>query len=197
MSRIRQSATVNGVESLVDVRHAAASDVPPGSNSTVAIVRRVGQHSGLAHVAANDAEHRFATAVPAISVDELLGPSERALLLKIDVEGHEPAVLASARRALSEERIDNIVLEFYARRFGSVERGVALLDSLFGFNLTVCVLVHSQGASDAWVGRFNHSSFDTLPERRVLRPHTAREWVQDMFERNQGKDIWAYRAGWL
>lgn len=69
------------------------------------------RHMGLASLRAqtdssgpNDVQVRLAT------LDELLG--DRAVaLLKIDVEGHEHAVLAGGRDLLAEKRVKNVVFE--------------------------------------------------------------------------------------
>ena len=130
--------------------------------------------------------------VPALSVDDVLGDEQQAVLLKIDVEGHEIEAVESAKRALAEHRVKNVVLEFYPRRFGSVERAWTLLERFFAWNYTIAVLVHSQGAADAWVGRLNQSSFDELPQHHVLSPANAREWVVSMFDDRAGKDLWIF-----
>ena len=125
----------------------------------------------------------------------MFSSNDYCFLLKVDVEGFEPTVLASARSALADGRIENLVMEFFPKRFGSIEQSMKMLERFFDLNLTVSVLTHSQGAIDGWLGRQNLSSFDLMPERQVLTRTTALSWVQAMMEKGNGggKDLWIYK----
>lgn len=53
----------------------------------------------------------------AIALDDILIENEKVLLLKIDVEGMEGRVLASAKRLFAEGRIMHVIIEYTPKQF--------------------------------------------------------------------------------
>ncbi|KAF8057631.1 branched-chain-amino-acid aminotransferase-like protein 1 [Scenedesmus sp. PABB004] len=107
----------NQLAQRVDVRPTVVSH-PPGSPVTV-VVPNKGQWGTASIGGANfdpgshDAKRGPPQEVAVVSegLDDVLGNATVALL-KVDVEGAEPAVLATAPRLLGEGRLANIVLEY-------------------------------------------------------------------------------------
>jgi FkbM family methyltransferase len=105
--RLRSMILANRLEHVTPV-HAGLSDAPGHLN----LYLGVGSHNHAPTMVAH--ENAEATRVTVLTLDEeteRLG-IDRIDMIKIDVEGYEPKVLAGARRLLREGRIRAILCEF-------------------------------------------------------------------------------------
>lgn len=93
----------------VDVRGCALSAAP----GDLALVEgdAFAANRGMASVRPWDHAPPEALRVQAETLDGVLGPGVRVGVLKVDVEGHERAVLAGAARLLAERRVRDVVYE--------------------------------------------------------------------------------------
>jgi len=88
------------------------------------------------------------------SLDQVLGPrNQRITLLKADVEGFEPGVVAGAQRLLQEERVDNMVMEYSPavwekNNLSSVHIGPEMLLQLHHLNFSIGHIQHKEGLPD-------------------------------------------------
>ncbi|HEX4033821.1 MAG TPA: FkbM family methyltransferase [Solirubrobacteraceae bacterium] len=105
-TRLQENARRNGLDGAIEVVAAALSD--EGGALTLSVTGgESGQASAHPPQGSADAE---TFVVPAVTLDSLLG--ERAVrFLKIDVEGHEPALLRGADRVLRAGRVDFLLIE--------------------------------------------------------------------------------------
>jgi FkbM family methyltransferase len=96
----------------VEPRQLALSDKP--GEGELAVGPLFEMNMGLASLRAEDDGHVAAgeqlVTVEMQTLDQLIG-DRRIGVLKVDVEGHEPAVLAGAVRLLAEQRVRDIVFE--------------------------------------------------------------------------------------
>ena len=135
---VQQSATRNGVASrLRMVKHAATdhddamlhrSVVTRGNYGGVELVDRGGGGAGAAGTRAS--------AVRTTTLDRELRHAGEIMLMKMDIQGSEPAALRGAASVLRQRRIRHLILEFDPKSFGGVEPAVSLLRNLtnFGFH---------------------------------------------------------------
>uniref|UniRef100_A0A383VY30 Methyltransferase FkbM domain-containing protein n=1 Tax=Tetradesmus obliquus TaxID=3088 RepID=A0A383VY30_TETOB len=107
----------NGLSQLVSVRPAVVAH-PPGSKQVVVIPNRgIWGTAGIGGANVDLSIHDKASGPPqqvevvAESLDEVLA-GQHVDLLKVDVEGYEPSVLATAQALLTAGAVDNIVLEY-------------------------------------------------------------------------------------
>ncbi len=127
-TRARLAANVarNGLAERVEIVAEALSD----SAGTLMIAVPDGE-SGQASAHPGDVVAAATFSVPARTLDELLG-DRTVRFLKIDVEGHEPAVLHGARRVLASGQIQYVLIELagpvMARTGGSAAALIALLE---------------------------------------------------------------------
>lgn len=93
----------------VDVRGYALSAAP----GALALVEgdAFAANRGMASVRSWDHAPPEALRVQAETLDRVFGPGVRVGVLKVDVEGHERAVLAGAARLLAERRVRDVVYE--------------------------------------------------------------------------------------
>lgn len=97
-------------------------------------------YSSLGYIITDKSPARSGTviSVPTVRVDDAIG-SEHVRFMKVDVQGGENSVLRSARRALSEQRIDVMHIEFSGERdvFDILQgHGLMIFDS--GYTLIPC-----------------------------------------------------------
>jgi FkbM family methyltransferase len=121
------NAERNGLLASVEIVAAALSDAP----GTLTLALPDGE-SGQASVRPDRRATLTTFSVPATTLDELIG--ERAVrFLKIDVEGHERALLAGARRLLGSGQVEYVLIELSS---GVLERSggsaAELIDLLSG-----------------------------------------------------------------
>ncbi|GII21208.1 FkbM family methyltransferase [Planosporangium mesophilum] len=129
--RARTTIVLNDLSN-VTVLHAAASDV---GGDTRMLYRPTGPDSnkGRASLLPHPYLNGTALPTPTVALDDVI--QQPVSLVKIDVEGHEAAVLAGARRIVAEHR-PSIVFEYSPEMFGDggspagwlVEQGYALFD---------------------------------------------------------------------
>jgi FkbM family methyltransferase len=121
------NAAANGLAQRVEIVAEALSD--SDEMLTIAVP---GGESGQASAHPGDRVDVATLSVPATTLDELLG-DRSVRFLKIDVEGHEPAVLRGAGRALASGQIEYVLIELagavMTRSGGSA---AALIDVLEG-----------------------------------------------------------------
>jgi FkbM family methyltransferase len=126
-ARLAANAERNGLAERVEIVAEALSD----SDATLTIAVPDGE-SGQASAHPGDGADNDNFSVAATTLDELLG-DRPARFLKIDVEGHEPAVLRGAARVLSSGQIQYVLIELagavMTRSGGSA---AALIDVLEG-----------------------------------------------------------------
>jgi FkbM family methyltransferase len=104
-ARLEANAASNGLGGAIEVVGAALSDEAGSLTLSVA-----GGESGQASAHPAQAAGAETFVVPAVTLDGLLG--ERAVrFLKIDVEGHEPALLRGAERVLRAGQVDYLLIE--------------------------------------------------------------------------------------
>ncbi len=123
--RLRGNAALNAFGSRIQVVEAAASE----RVGTVSFIQSAHGHSGWGSVVPQPGNAGGqATTVATTTVDSLIAASGHATVsvLKIDVEGHELAVLAGSRESLREGRIGVVFFEFSGR--AQSEQGVKLND---------------------------------------------------------------------
>jgi FkbM family methyltransferase len=102
---LARNAERNGLTGRIELVGAAVSD----ATGTIEIAVPHGE-SGQASVSPDPGDAVERHAVEAMTLDALIG--ERAVrFLKIDVEGHEPAVLRGAERVLRSGRVEYLLLE--------------------------------------------------------------------------------------
>jgi FkbM family methyltransferase len=134
------NAARNGLEDRIEIVGQALSD-SPGTLTLALPDGESGQASVHPDTTATGAE-RFT--VPSSTLDALLG-ERRVRLLKIDVEGHELAVLAGASRVLASGQVDYLLVEVAGavleRAHGSSEALVELLTG-HGYTLVRFVLAN-------------------------------------------------------
>jgi len=126
-ARLARNAAHNGLAERVEIVAEALSD----ADGTLAITVPGGE-SGQASAHPDEGIDVATFTVPATTLDELLA-DRPARFLKIDVEGHEPAVLRGARRVLASGQIQYVLIELASpvmtRSGGSA---AALIDVLAG-----------------------------------------------------------------
>ena len=126
-ARLAANAARNGLAERVETVAEALSD----SDDTLTIAVPGGE-SGQATAHPGDGVDIASFSVPARTLDDLLG-DRPVRFLKIDVEGHEPAVLRGARRVLASGQIEYVLIELASpvmtRTGGSA---AALIDVLEG-----------------------------------------------------------------
>lgn len=96
---ITTQANLNGCTEKIRIIRSAVSD----SNGTIAMLS-AGVFSQGYFQFVKGRSKRELTKVPAVTIDELMGHFGVPTHVKIDVEGHEAAVLRGARRTLSDHR---------------------------------------------------------------------------------------------
>ncbi|MDZ5620039.1 FkbM family methyltransferase [Nocardioides bizhenqiangii] len=114
--RVRENLRANGADAVVVAK---ALDREPG---TVTMTTDLNERNHLLP-AGSDGQ-----TVEATTLDDVIG--DRTVMVKIDVEGAEEAVLHGASRALSERRITLMQLEWGLDEGMTVEDRAALLDLL-------------------------------------------------------------------
>ena len=125
------NAERNGLAERLEIIAAAVSD-RPGSLTVAVPAGESGQAS--AHPDAGVELERFT--VETMTLDELLG-EQPVRFLKIDVEGHEPAVLRGAARALRSGRVEYVLVELASTVMSrSGASGASLIDVLEGCGYT-------------------------------------------------------------
>lgn len=112
-ARLRANLELNGVADRVAVHGIAITDAPGK-------VRFTADADTVNRIAAPDEHGRRLVEVAATTLDALFA-DEPPLLLKIDVEGHEAAVLEGSRGVLASGRIAALVVEM-ADRSGAAAR---------------------------------------------------------------------------
>lgn len=105
VARLEDNARRNGLDGAIEVVGAALS-AEAGSLTLTLGGGESGQAS--AHPAANAEAETFV--VPAVTLDSLLG-EQSVRFLKIDVEGHEPALLRGGDRVLGGGQVDFLLIE--------------------------------------------------------------------------------------
>jgi FkbM family methyltransferase len=99
------NAARNGLAGRVEIAAVALSDVPGTLKLTVP-----GGESGQASAYPDEGAALERFTVAATTLDQLLG-QQRARMLKIDVEGHELAVLHGAERVLASGQVEYVLIE--------------------------------------------------------------------------------------
>lgn len=159
-------------EGRIKVIAAAASDAP---GEVVLRIPKDPSFNGLATVAPdNPLGDSIEVRVPAVTLDSL--DLKDVGFIKIDVEGHEAAVLAGARNLLARDR-PNLLLEAEERhRPGAVAQVRAILEPLgyVGFMLRDGVLA-SVGSFDPSV----HQSMQTTSAEALNRGHVPAGYVNN------------------
>ena len=126
-ARLAANAARNGLAERVEIVAEALSD--SRDSLTIAVP---GGESGQASAHPGERDDVASFSVAATTLDELLG-DRSVRFLKIDVEGHEPAVLRGAGRVLASGQIQYVLIELagavMARSGGSA---AALIDVLEG-----------------------------------------------------------------
>jgi len=116
----------NGVAARVEIVAEAISDVP-GTLTIAVPAGESGQASAYADGAPGAAE-----IVATETLDELIG-ERRVRFLKIDVEGHEWAVLRGAARVLSSGQVDHVLVEISSVVLERAQRSAEeIVDLLLG-----------------------------------------------------------------
>lgn len=110
---IQSSVFVNGFENIYTLHQNIVSD----TDTPLYMMNPGGGNIGGASVCGgpSDGCHR----VDSVRLDDMINVADPVLLMKIDVEGHEPHVLKSALRSFADGRIKNIVMEFSAKFYGA------------------------------------------------------------------------------
>ena len=88
------------------------------------------RHSGLSRITSGTEGSVRAPVVGATELDALLAATTARVVAKIDVEGEEPAVLATLAKTAFCHRIDEIIVEISETNLGSAARREALLAML-------------------------------------------------------------------
>lgn len=103
-AKLARNLALNGLTDRVRLHAVALSDT--AGEATIAIDPRSSGLSTLASAAPEAARRAYAASetVPTARLDDLTEVAGRTIALKIDVEGHEPAVLRGASRLLAEAR---------------------------------------------------------------------------------------------
>lgn len=151
-----------GSDDRIEVHNYALSD----KDGNVRMEFGDGLHSGVAQIISEDGEFEVRTARLDGMITDLPAPG----VCKIDVEGHEAAVLRGAERTIRENR-PHLIFES-----GSMEP-LCLLEKDFDYQLFVPVFEFS---GDSGSGMMNRYQFDSKwngssPFRFGLKPVTARE----------------------
>lgn len=121
------NAERNDLQESVSIVAAALSDAP--GRVSIAVP---GGESGQASIHPDKGEDSASFEVDAVTLDELIG-DQRVRFLKIDVEGHEPAVLRGATGVLRSGQIDYVLLELASGVMSrSGASAAALIDVLAG-----------------------------------------------------------------
>jgi FkbM family methyltransferase len=108
---IERSAKLNGLDVVVSLLNAAASD----RSGTATYAAEAGNFvSGRLQNATGD----YATEVRTVAIDEIISDEADLCFIKIDTEGHEPAVLQGLRRTLSTRPV-LAVIEFHPFLIGA------------------------------------------------------------------------------
>lgn len=110
---IRSSVLVNGFDDVYTLHQTIVSD----TQTPLYMMNPGGGNIGGASVCTGPSE--FCLQVDSVRLDDVISASDPLLLMKLDVEGHEPQVLRSAVRALADGRIKNMVMEFSPKNFGA------------------------------------------------------------------------------
>jgi FkbM family methyltransferase len=159
-------------EGRIRVIAAAASDAP---GEVVLRIPKDPSFNGLATVAPeNPLGDSVEVRIPAVTLDSL--DLRDVGFIKIDVEGHEAAVLAGARELLARDR-PNLLLEAEERhRPGAVARVRALLEPMgyVGFMLRDGVLASIEGFDPAV-----HQSLATTSAEELNRGHVPAGYVNN------------------
>lgn len=101
VARLRDNVALNGIGGRVELHEAALG----ATLGEIAVTR---EHGPMNQVIA--VPGRAGTFVPLTTLDAILA-GRRARLVKIDVEGYEPQVLAGAAASLGDDRVDALIIE--------------------------------------------------------------------------------------
>ena len=96
-AELRTNLAANGIAG--DVREVAVSDAP--GEIEFGIVSRYAGNSGVAATAHSGTQYAKTVKVPAVTLDTALADLPYPAAFKVDVEGHEAAVLGGAQAALT------------------------------------------------------------------------------------------------
>jgi len=134
---LRRSVMVNGLSDIVEIKQAAASNSRKRVTLTVDL-----EFSGggtTLPVGDKSAWTREKFEVDAAPLDELVSPARPVNIMKIDVEGAEPLVIAGAQRILGHPDLKLIVTEFYAPAIAATIPPLEFLQQLeqYGFSLQI------------------------------------------------------------
>lgn len=127
---IANSIALNGYESVCKVMNVAVSD-----SKDLSLKNSNGGQTFFGNSGSDG--------TPVVALDNILLPNEIVLLLKIDVEGLEGKVLASAKHILAERRVQHIIFEYTPKQFedrGTDYKDLLPLMSRVGFK--VCYALH-------------------------------------------------------
>jgi FkbM family methyltransferase len=111
LAQLRQNLTLNGFQARIAV-HAAAASAQAGP---LAFAPAPAASTGQSKVAEDGN-----ITVAALAIDEILHAQDQAIAVKIDVEGHEPAVLRGMERTL---RTNDCILQIESYRDNVAEIG--------------------------------------------------------------------------
>ena len=122
---LEENARANQLENITIVGSAVGSEA--GSCSLDVSSNNAGMHSLLGR-------GKNRVTVPLISLDDFFADKPKPVLVKVDVEGYEPKVLAGMKSILAQSEV-KIILEFNPKNLGmgAVEPGqfLAQLESMF------------------------------------------------------------------
>lgn len=134
-SKLRRNILVNDFEMVAEVRMLGVSDTP-------GTLRFTSSEDSMNHVVGP--EETGVSASIEIEVvrldDELVDlPAEQSLVMKIDVEGHEHAIIAGARKVLSRDMTRAVIMETNGSslRYGVSDE--ALFSAMESLGFTPCI----------------------------------------------------------
>lgn len=131
VARTRQLLIENARRNRLDDRVEVVAEAVSDSRGVLTLALPDGE-SGQASAHPDPALAAESLTVATTTLDELLG-ARRVRFLKIDVEGHEPAVLRGGTRVLSSGQVDYVLLELTSALLARTDKSITeVADSLIG-----------------------------------------------------------------
>lgn len=102
-ANLRRNVALNALNDRVSCHRLGLSDAPGALRFTSGL-------DTVNHVLSDDEDAAFLE-VPVVRLDDLIEEPEPPVLIKVDVEGHELAVLRGASKTLADARLLSVVME--------------------------------------------------------------------------------------
>jgi FkbM family methyltransferase len=144
---------------------------------------------------------RRSAMVPMITIDDFLPPDLAVDLVKIDVEGHEPAVMRGMEQTIARSPNIRLVIEFADHLLAQHHDPAEFVDYIRGLGLGICRIhpefrIKRVGPDEAIAG-FNYLLLTRTPDADVAAVERRRNYPPIRLKRWLNRYAWGrYRRIW-